>query len=822
MDEIRKTEVKSELPIFIEDEIKSSYLDYSMSVIVSRALPDVRDGLKPVHRRILFAMNDLGMTYDKPYKKSARIVGEVLGKYHPHGDSAVYNAMVRLAQDFNTRYELINGHGNFGSIDGDEAAAMRYTEARMSKITDELLADIDKNTVDFRKNFDESLEEPTVLPAKLPQLLLNGSSGIAVGMATNIPPHNLSEVTDAIVALIDNKDITIDELIEHIKGPDFPTYGVIYGKGGIKEAYSTGRGKIRVAGRTTVEELKNGKKNVVITELPYQVNKARLIEKIADLVKDKKISGISDLRDESDRDGIRVVIELKKGESEELIINKLLKFTDLEVTFGINLLALVDNVPRTLNLKQILEEYLKHRYSVVTRKTIFELDKAEKRAHILEGFKIALSNIDSVIATIKSSQDSNIAKSELMSVYKFSEIQAKSILEMRLQRLTGLERDKIDAEYNDLVLHIEQLKRILKDDSLVYDIIKKEVIELKEKYGDKRRTEIKANRVEILQEDLIKKEEVVITITEKGYVKRMSLDSYKSQRRGGVGSNATNTIEDDYVKQIITANSLDILLVYTNLGRVYKLKSYEIPEATKQARGKLIGNIISLNDDEKVSTIINLSDNNTDKDVLFVTRYGLVNKIHLKEFINVMSNGKNAIRLKENDHVSDVILMDSTKKYYVLLATKYSKVMLYKDELTARGRNTMGVKGINLAKDDIVVSAGIVEENKMDESTSVLTVTDNGFAKMSPITDYRITKRGAKGVKNNRITEKTGDIIGTFVIGDENKDMDLLMISDEGTLIRTSITSISTVSRTARGVTTMKVKENETVVSLALVNKEEE
>ena len=594
VEEIKETNMTNEIDIYIEDEIKASYLDYSMSVIVSRALPDVRDGLKPVHRRILFAMNEMGMTHEKPFKKSARIVGEVLGKYHPHGDSSVYNAMVRLAQDFNMRYTLVDGHGNFGSVDGDEAAAMRYTEARMAKMTAELLADIEKNTIDFRKNFDESLDEPTVLPAKLPNLLLNGSTGIAVGMATNIPPHNLSEIADGIVALIDNPEITVDGLIEYIKGPDFPTGGIINGKQGIYEAYRTGRGKIKVAGKVKIETSKTGKESIIVTELPYQVNKARLIERIAELVRQKKLTGISDLRDESDREGIRIVIELKKGEESELILNSLYKFTDLQNTFGIIMLALVNNNPRILNLKQILENYLLHRYNVITRRVQFELTKAENRAHILEGFKIALDNIDEVIRIIRGSKDANEAKSKLISNFGFTEIQSKAILDMRLQRLTGLERDKIEQEYRELMLLIEELKSILADDSKKYRIIKDEVLNLKETFGDRRKTEIRDARVEIGVEDLIKDEDVVVTLTEKGYVKRTTIDTYHSQKRGGIGVNATNTVEDDVIKDMYIAKNLDTLLIFTTKGKVFSMKVYEIPESGKQARGKLISNLIKL------------------------------------------------------------------------------------------------------------------------------------------------------------------------------------------------------------------------------------
>ncbi|MGB4955903.1 MAG: DNA gyrase subunit A, partial [Leptotrichiaceae bacterium] len=680
LDKIQTTSLSNEQPIYIEDEIKASYLDYSMSVIVSRALPDVRDGLKPVHRRILFGMNEMGMSYDKPFKKSARIVGDVLGKYHPHGDLAVYGAMVRMAQDFNSRYQLVAGHGNFGSIDGDSAAAMRYTEARMAKITNELLDDIDKNTIDFRKNFDESLDEPTVLPARLPNLLLNGATGIAVGMATNIPPHNLTEVCDGIVALIEDPEITIEGLIEHIKGPDFPTGAVINGKQGIYEAYKTGRGKVRVAGKAKIEVSKTGRESIIITEIPYQVNKARLIERIADLVRAKKLTGISDLRDESDRDGIRIVVELKKGEENELILNSLYKHTDLQNTFGIIMLALVNNAPKVLNLKEILQKYLEHRFEVVTRRTQFELDKAERRAHILEGFKIALDNIDEVIRIIRGSKDANEARESLMNKFAFTEIQAKAILDMRLQRLTGLERDKIDNEYNELMLLIEELRSILMDDSKKYRIIKEEVIKIKEEFGDKRRTEITDARVEIGIEDLIKDEEVVVTLTEKGYVKRTSIDNYRAQKRGGVGVNATNTIEDDIVKDMYIAKNLDSLLIFTTKGKVFSMKVYEVPESGKQARGKLIGNLIKLSDDETVSTVIRVREFGENRNIVFITRDGVVKKTELSLFANINKTGIRAITLKEEDELKFVGLTTGKGHDEVFIATKNGFAIRFKEE----------------------------------------------------------------------------------------------------------------------------------------------
>ncbi|MGL4646579.1 MAG: DNA gyrase subunit A, partial [Cetobacterium sp.] len=616
---------------YIEEELKQSYLDYSMSVIVSRALPDVRDGLKPVHRRILFAMNEMGMTSDKAYKKSARIVGEVLGKYHPHGDSAVYNTMVRMAQNFAYRYELVDGHGNFGSIDGDSAAAMRYTEARMSKISNELLEDIDKDTIDFRKNFDDSLDEPIVLPAKLPNLLLNGATGIAVGMATNIPPHNLGEVVDGILALIDNKEITPVQLMEYIKGPDFPTGAIIDGEAGIYDAYTTGRGRVRVRGKIEIEEGKNGRESLIIKEIPYQLNKASLIEKIANLVKEKKIVGISDLRDESDRDGIRVVIELKKGEESELVLNSLYKYTELQTTFGIIMLALVNNVPRVLNLKEILDEYLKHRFEVITRRTKFNLNKAERRAHILKGFIIALENIDRVIEIVRGSADGNEARIALIDKYGFSEEQSKAILDMRLQRLTGLERDKIDKEHEELKTLIIELNKILADDDRVYEIIKDELNDIKNKYNDPRRTTIEKERLEIRPEDLIKDDSVLVTITNRGYVKRMELDKYKAQKRGGKGVSTQNTIEDDFVERMEVMSNLDTMMIFTDKGRVFHLKVYQIPESSKQARGRLIGNLIKLKEDEKVREIIKIREFSQDKELVFVTRDGMVKKTNLSE-----------------------------------------------------------------------------------------------------------------------------------------------------------------------------------------------
>lgn len=819
----KATDLSNESNVYIEDEIKSAYLDYSMSVIVSRALPDVRDGLKPVHRRILYAMNDMGMTHKAPFKKSARIVGDVLGKYHPHGDSAVYGAMVRMAQDFNMRYELVDGHGNFGSVDGDEAAAMRYTEARMAKITDELLADINKDTIDYRKNFDESLDEPTVLPAKLPNLLLNGATGIAVGMATNIPPHNLNEVCDGIIAMVDNPEITIDELMTHIKGPDFPTGAIINGRQGIIDAYKTGRGKIKVAAKIDVETSKTGKESIIVSELPYQVNKARLIEKIADLVRQKKLTGISDLRDESDREGIRVVIELKRGEESELVLNSLYKYTDLQNTFGVIMLALVDNTPRILNLKQILENYLKHRYTVITRRVQFELKKAEARAYILEGFRIALDNIDEVIRIIRASRDANIAREELMKSFGFTEIQARAILDMRLQRLTGLERDKIDQEYNELMLLIADLKAILADDARKYQIIREETMKLKEDFGDKRRTEIRKQRVEIGIEDLIKDEDVVVTLTEKGYVKRVATDTYHSQRRGGVGVNATNTVEDDVIKDMYVAKNLDTLLIFTTKGKVFSMKVYEIPESGKQARGKLISNLIKLSNDEKVSTVIKVREFEENRKLFFITRDGKVKKTDLTLFANINKAGIRALTLNGEDELTYIGLTSGNHKNEIFIATRNGVAIRFSEEdVRSMGRTAAGVKGIDLRKDDIVVAAAIIDPAIGEEEfnkLSVLTVTEEGYGKRTKLDEYRVQSRGGKGIINLKINEKTGKIVDVKIV---NNETEVMLITSEGTLIRTKVDSISVIGRSTSGVRIMKVRNNEKVASTVKITSESE
>ena len=801
---------------YIEEEMKQSYLDYSMSVIVSRGLPDVRDGMKPVHRRILFAMNELGMTYDKAYKKSARIVGEVLGKYHPHGDSSVYGAIVRMAQDFNYRYPLVDGHGNFGSIDGDSAAAMRYTEARMAKISGELMEDIDKNTIDFMKNFDDSLDEPTVLPAKLPNLLLNGATGIAVGMATNIPPHNLGELVDGILAQIENPDITCLELMDYIKGPDFPTGGIIDGHKGIRDAYLTGRGKIRVRGKVEVEELKSGKANIIIKEIPYQLNKAVLIEKIADLVKEKKINGISDLRDESDRDGIRVVIEVKKGEEPELILNKLYKFTELQNTFGIIMLALVNNAPKVLNLKEIIAEYLKHRFIVITRRTQFDLEKAEKRAHILQGYRIALENIDRIIEIIRGSADGNTAREVLIEKYGFSDVQSRAILDMKLQRLTGLEREKIDAEYVEIEKYILELKDILSHDSKIYDIIKKELLYLKEKYGDERKTVIENERMEILPEDLIKDESVILTLTNKGYVKRMEVSKYKAQKRGGKGVASQNTIEDDFVVSIDSATNLDTLMIFTNQGRVFNLKVYEIPESSKQSRGKLISNIIRIREDEKIRAVIKTRDFSSENEVVFVTKEGLIKKTNLNEFKNINNSGLKAIKLKPEDDIIYVGLIEEIDKEELLLATKLGQSIRFgSDNVRATGRDTMGVKAITLKEGDSVVSAMLIK----DRDGMILTMTENGYGKRTRIDEYPLQARSGKGVINLRCNAKTGDVVSVLPAPDSEE---LMAITSSGIVIRMPMSSITIYGRATQGVIVMKVDNGEKVVSITKVKSEDD
>ena len=802
--------MSNEITRYLEEEMQDSYLDYSMSVIVSRALPDVRDGLKPVHRRVLYAMNEMGMTHDKPHKKSARIVGEVLGKYHPHGDTAVYYTMVRMAQEFNYRYMLVDGHGNFGSIDGDGAAAMRYTEARMTKITGELLVDIDKNTIDYRKNFDDSLDEPVVLPSKLPNLLLNGSEGIAVGMATKIPPHNLGELCNGILALIDNKEISIDELITHIPGPDFPTSGIIYGKKGIYDAYKTGRGRVRVSGKLKVEEIRKGKDAIIITELPYQVNKARLIERIAELVKEKKISGITDLRDESDRNGIRVVIELKRGEEPDLIINNLYKHTDLQNTFGVIMLALVNNAPKVLNLKEILEHYLNHRFEVVTRRTKFDLDKAEKRAHLLEGFRIALENIDSVIEKIRACKDGNEAREALIERWSFSDSQARAILDMKLQRLTGLEREKIDNEYAEITKLVAELNAILENPDRVYEVIKEEVTDIRDKYGDKRRTQIEEDKNDINIEDLIKDEKVIVTLTNKGYLKRMALSHYKAQKRGGKGISTQNTVDGDFVESMYTASTLETLMIFTDKGKVYSLKVYEIPESGKQARGKLIENLINLSKDEKVKRIIRITAFSENEEVFFLTRQGKAKLTNLSLFQNLNKSGIIAIKLDDNDDLIFVgLISDESSQVFVATKAGYS-IRFPNGNIRSMGRNTAGVKAITLRSGDAVVSGVIINNEELD----ILTITEKGYGKRTKVEDYPLQTRGGKGVINIKVSPKIGEVVEIRCV---ELDEELMAITSEGIIIRTPIGSISQIGRNTQGVKVMRVSNQEKVVSIVCV-----
>ena len=801
------------LPIEIAEEMKRSYIDYSMSVIAGRALPDVRDGLKPVHRRILYSMNELNLTPDKPYRKSARIVGDVLGKYHPHGDSAVYLAMVRMAQDFSTRGLLVDGHGNFGSVDGDSPAAMRYTEARMSKLSLELLRDIDKETVDFEPNFDESLKEPSVLPARYPNLLVNGSNGIAVGMATSIPPHNLGEVIDATVHLIDNEEATVEDLMKFIKGPDFPTSAIIMGKENISEAYRTGRGKVKVRARAYIEELAKGKQQIIITEIPYQVNKAKLVEKIADLVKEKKVEGISDLRDESNRNGMRIVIELKRDINANIVLNNLYKHSQMEDTFSIIMLALVNGVPKILNLKQILYHYVQHQKDVVTRRTKFELNKAEARAHILEGLKIALDNIDAVIRLIRSSKTGQEAKLGLIEQFKLSEIQAQAILDMRLQRLTGLERDKIEAEYEELIKKINRLREILANERLLLNVIKEEMLIIKENYADERRTEIRHAEGEIDMRDLINDEEIAITLTHFGYIKRLPSDTYKSQRRGGRGVSALTTREEDFVKHLVSTTTHSRLLFFTNKGRVFKLNAYDIPEGKRQAKGTAIVNLLQLGPNEKIATLIAIDESNSNEFLLLATKNGIVKKTKREEFKNINKSGLIAIGLREDDELIDVKVTNGNKE--VLLVTKQGMSIKFDEkDIRHMGRTAMGVKGITLSDNDKVVSMSLA-----DEGTDLLVVSENGFGKRTDINDYRTQIRAGKGIKTYNIAEKTGDLVGAQMV---NEDDEIMIINSNGVLIRLRVNEISLFGRVTSGVKLMKTDEEVNVVSIAKINAEEE
>lgn len=801
------------IPIGIADEMKKSYIDYAMSVIVGRALPDVRDGLKPVHRRILYAMSQLNLTPDKPHRKSARIVGDVLGKYHPHGDSAVYEAMVRMAQDFSTRYILVDGHGNFGSVDGDGAAAMRYTEARLSKIAMEMIRDIQKETVDFIPNFDETMEEPSVLPSKFPNLLVNGSNGIAVGMATSIPPHNLGEVIDGVITLIDHPEADVEEIMESIQGPDFPTGASILGKEGIKEAYRTGRGRIRVRAKATIEEINKGKQQIIVTEIPYQVNKAKLIEKIADLVKEKRIEGISDLRDESDRNGMRIVIELKKDANANVVLNKLYKHSQMEDTFSIIMIALVNGQPKTLNLKEMLSHYLEHQKDIIIRRTKFDLEKAEDKAHILEGLKIALDHIDEVIRIIRTSKNDQIAKDILMENFNLSEKQAQAILDMRLRRLTGLEREKIEEDYNETIKLIQQLKEILSSEQLVLNIIKDELTEIKEKYSDKRRTEIALNVEEINIEDMIDEEDVVITLTHFGYIKRLPIDTYKSQRRGGKGIAAVTTREEDFVERLIITSTHDYLLFFTNKGKVYKLNVYEIPEAKRQAKGTAIVNLLQLEQDEQIAATIAIDREWQHQYLVMATKKGIIKKTQLNQFENTRRSGLIAISIREDDELISVRPVNSGQEI-IMITAKGMAIRFEEKEVRDMGRSAMGVKGISLAEEDEVVVMEIAEDGK-----DLLVVCEKGFGKRTDLDQYRLQSRGGKGVRTYNVTEKTGFLVGAKIVTDDDE---ILLITNDGIVIRLNVDNISRMGRNTKGVTLMKTDENKSIVSIAQIPKHEE
>lgn len=785
----------------IEQEVKSSFLDYAMSVIVDRALPDIRDGLKPVHRRILYGMHTMGMFHNKPYKKSARVVGEVLGKYHPHGDVAVYDSIVRMVQPFSLRYPLIDGQGNFGSVDGDSAAAMRYTEVRLAKIAEEILTDIDKDTVDFKPNFDNTLKEPEVLPAKLPNLLINGSSGIAVGMATNIPPHNIREVIDAIVEVIDNPDVEIEDLMQITKGPDFPTGGIIYGKGGIVDAYKTGRGRVVIRAKVSIETDK--KNNIIIEELPYQVNKAKLIENIVELVKMKKIEGISDIRDESDKRGIRVFIKLKTDANPNMVLNQLYAHTSLQTTFGVIMLALVDGVPKVLGLKEIISEYLKYRENVVIRRTKYELSQAEKRAHILEGFVKALDNIDEVIQIIKKSENVETAKKRLIERFEFTEIQSDAILKMQLQRLTNLEREKIRKELAELKGIISKLKAILASRDKIFRIIKEELLGIKEKYGDERRTEITYTTGEIEEEDLIPEENVAVTISNLGYIKKINIDEYRLQRRGGKGVIGMGTKEEDFTKAVFTCSTHDYILFFTNKGKVYWLKAYHIPTAGRTAKGRAIINLIQMERDEKISAAIPLS--NFEGYLFMATKKGTVKKTELKDYSNPRKTGIIAIDLKEGDELVNVVLTDGDKD--IILSTKKGKCMKFSErDVRPTGRNTMGVRGIRL-QNDIVVSLDIAEKGK-----TLFTITEGGYGKRTRMEEYPIHRRGGKGVINIRL--KHGNVVSSKCI---DKDDEILVITEKGIMIRIKAEDVSIIGRNTQGVRVIRV-ENDSVVDIAKIS----
>ncbi|MEC0301620.1 DNA gyrase subunit A [Terribacillus saccharophilus] len=800
----------------ISQEMRTSFLDYAMSVIVARALPDARDGLKPVHRRILYALHDLGMHADKAYKKSARIVGEVIGKYHPHGDTAVYEAMVRMAQDFSYRYMLVDGHGNFGSVDGDSAAAMRYTEARMSKISMELLRDINKDTIDYGDNYDGSEKQPLVMPARFPNLLVNGASGIAVGMATNIPPHNLNETINAVLALSKNPDITIEELMDdYIFGPDFPTAAEILGRSGIRKAYETGRGSITIRAKTEIIEHDNGKSTILVHELPYQVNKARLVEKIAELVRDKRIEGITDLRDESDRNGMRVVVEVRRDANPNVILNNLYKHTALQTSFGINMLALVDDKPQILNLKQALSHYLDHQQVVIRRRTEFELRKAEARAHILEGLRIALDNLDEIISLIRGSQTTDIAREGLMERFKLSDKQAQAILDMRLQRLTGLERDKIEDEYQELVKVIAELKAILADEEKVLEIIREELTEIKERFGDERRTEIVIGGIDFIEDEaLIPVENVVITLTHQGYIKRLPSNTYRSQGRGGRGIQGMGTNEDDFVEHLISTSTHDTILFFTNKGKVYRAKGYEVPEFSRTAKGIPIINMLEIEKGEWINALIPVKEFADDWYLIFTTKQGVSKRTTLSQFANIRKGGLIALNLREDDELISVRMTDGHK--HIMIATKNGYLIRFPEEqIRPMGRTAAGVKGITLrGDDDLVVSMDII-----DEGVDILNVTEKGFGKRTPESEYRITNRGGKGILTSKITDKTGQMVSAKPVTGEE---DIMIITVSGVLIRMPVSSISSTGRNTQGVILIRIQENEAVATVARIDKEQE
>lgn len=795
------------IPVDINHEMKKCYIDYAMSVIVGRALPDVRDGLKPVHRRILYSLQGLGLTPEKGYRKCARIVGEVLGKYHPHGDSSVYDALVRMAQDFSMRYMLVDGHGNFGSVDGDSAAAMRYTEAKMNKIAVEMLRDINKNTVDFMPNFDGEEQEPVVLPSRFPNLLVNGSSGIAVGMATNIPPHNLGEIIDGTIMLIDNPELTVLDLMTKIQGPDFPTGATIMGKAGIRAAYETGRGKIVVRADAEIEE-ENGRHKIVVTEIPYQVNKAKLIENIADLVKDKKITGISDLRDESDRDGMRIVVELKRDANPNVVLNLLYKHTKLQDSFGVIMLALVNNEPRVLNIKEILSNYIDYQKEVITRRTVFELNKAEARAHILEGLRIALDNIDEVISIIRHSKTAEIAKNTLMEKFALSDKQATAILEMRLRRLTGLEREKIEEEYAELMKQIEYLKSILASEEKLLGVIKDELSDIKAKYSDERRTKIEKVVNEIDIEDLIQEEDVVITLTNSGYIKRISADTYSAQRRGGKGIQAMTIKEDDFVEHVMITSTHSDVLFFTNRGRVYKLRAYEIPDAGRQAKGTNVINLIAIEPDEKIQTVLTVSDGKKEGFLFMATKNGIVKKTHISEFKNLRKNGLIALSLKDNDELLKVKNTYGDANIMIVTQNGYA-VRFNEKNVRAMGRTASGVKAINLKDDDVAVCMDIAVDGE-----ELLVISENGFGKRTPVSEYKVQNRGGVGLITYKISEKTGKLTGATIC---KVDDELMLINSSGVAIRINVADISVTNRSAMGVTLMRTTEDEKVVAIAKI-----